>query len=201
VALLLFCSSHNPSVPCRPLGPDTLAARRIGTFGFYAPADRVERVRYVVDWGDRASDTSPELRSGDTVELAHAWSDTGSYGVRCLALDGESRRSGWSDALTVTVFNLAPLSPSFLSGPDSLAATEDGEFATATTDPEHDLITYVFDWGDSTTTAAPGYASGDTARMLHAWPDTGRFDVRARARDALGHESGWSPVRTVLILP
>jgi len=201
VALLLFCSPDHPGVPARPAGPDTLATRRAGVFRFYGTNERLERVRYIVDWADRTGDTSSELRTGDTVEFSHAWSDTGPFAVRCRAQDEALRLSDWSEPDTVYIVNRAPLTPSGVSGARTVRPNEDSTFAAATTDPEQDLITYVFDWGDGTSTTAPGYASGDSVRMLHAWADTGLFAVRVKARDQYAHESDWSPSHEVTVEP
>jgi hypothetical protein len=200
-ALLFCCAEPLPTTPEALLGPDTLAQHRTGTFLVYSLPTRPERVRFIINWGDNLADTSQYVRGGDTVSAAHAWDSGTVYSIFARAQDEKERLSGTSPLHQVAVVNLAPLTPAGVAGPDTARQDSLVEFATVTTDPESDLLTYVFDWGDTDSTVAPGYASGDSARMLHAWPDTGRFSVRARARDLHGHETGWSPARSILIIP
>lgn len=200
-ALLLFCARPGPPAPSPPSGPDTLSQRKTGTFGCFHAEQVVLRIRYVVDWGDFSSDTGPELRLGDTARFTRGWQATGTFAVRCLALTEDGRRSDWSASKPVVVTNLAPQTPGTPLGPDSLRADSLGEFAARSLDPEGDLLHYVFDWGDGTSDVTPEHASGDTARLLHAWSATGEHGVRVRAIDRDGHESGWSAPRPVVVLP
>lgn len=200
-ALLLSCVRSGPPAPAAPAGPDSLAQRATGTFRCYNLGRVVLRISYVVDWGDFAVDTGPELRLGDTATFTHAWADTGSFAVRCLALDAEGRRSEWSDARAVLVVNRAPGTPGTPAGPDSLPVDSLGEFAAAARDPEADLLRYVFDWGDGRADTTAWHASGDTARLLHAWDGPGDYAVRALALDPAGHRGGWSAPKALVVKP
>ncbi len=202
MALLLSCTTLPlPTVPMAPLGADTLAQRETGRFAFYSVTERTERVRYVAYWGDNATDSSGFLRAGDTVELTHAWSDTGLFAIRCRAQTETGKLSDFSPTHPVSIRNNAPLTPAGVLGPDTVGTDSAAEFRTATTDPEADLVTYVFTWGDGDTVTAPGYASGDTARMLHAWSGPGEYQVRTMASDVAGHRSAWSPPHAVVVVP
>ena len=197
-ALLLFCARIQPGTPDRPDGPDTLAQRDTGTFFFHG-AVKAERVRYMVNWGDLAVDTGPAIRSGDTVTLAHAWADTGRFDVICRALDEELRLSEPSDPWSVVVVNLAPDTPGPVAGPESTYRDTVVEFSATTTDPESDLLSYEFNWGDGDTSHLSGYASGAVCRAVHAWRTVGDYEIRVRARDEAGHYSGWSPARMLVV--
>jgi len=202
VALLLSCTTLPlPTVPVAPLGPDTLAQFQVGTFAFHSVTERTERVRYVAYWGDNATDSSNFVRAGDTVELDHAWSDTGLFSVRCRAQTEAGELSDFSSAHPVIVLNLAPRAPGWVFGPDTVRTDSATEFSTVATDPEADLLTYFFAWGDGDTVTAPGYASGDTARMLHSWSEPGEYQVRSMASDPAGHRSPWSPPHAVIVVP
>jgi hypothetical protein len=201
-ALLLSCTTEPvPTVPSAPVGPDTLGEHQPGRFKFCTATERVERARYIAYWGDNATDSSSFVRAGDTVELTHAWSDTGLFSVRCRAQDEAGDLSDLSSPHPVVVCNYAPETPAGVFGPYEVRADSDAEFRTATTDPEADLINYAFDWGDGDTGAAPGYASGDTARMLHSWSVPGEYEVRSMAVDPAGHASSWSPPHGVVVIP
>jgi hypothetical protein len=201
-ALLLSCTTQPvPTVPMAPLGPDTLAQHQTGRFKFYTVTDRAERVRYIAYWDDNATDSSSFVRAGDTVELTHAWSDTGLFSVKCRAQTEAGELSDLSSPHPVLVCNYAPQTPAAVFGPDTVRADSAAEFRTAATDPEADLISYTFAWGDGDTVIASGYASGDTARMLHSWSVPGAYEVRSMASDAAGHASSWSPPHGVVVIP
>jgi hypothetical protein len=202
-ALLLSCAEPGLPQPEPPLGPDSLRARAPGTFLFYNQPDDIARIRYCVDWGDLSAETTSALRLGDTVTVEHSWQDAGDFSLRCRAIadTGDRQASAWSDPKIVSVVNSAPLTPAAPSGPETLRVDTTGEFRARTTDPEADLIDYLFDWGNGESSTAGGYASGDTARVLYSWNAAGEYAVRVRARDAHGRESGWSPARYIVILP
>jgi hypothetical protein len=202
-ALLLCCARPALPAPEPPEGPDTLHHGQTGTWLLYNHPDQVSRIRYAVNWGDQTAETTPALRLGDTVTVRHAWPDTGDFALRCRAVaDADPRTaSDWTDPATVTVINAPPETPGAVLGPDTAYADTAVEFSAATTDPEADLIDYLFDWGDGSSSTAGGYASGDTCRVLYQWNAAGDYAVRVRARDALGSISGWSPVRFVTLLP
>ena len=202
-AVLLFsCTTQPvPTLPMEPLGPDTLGQHQPGSFAFYSVTNRVERVRYLAYWGDNATDSSSFVRAGDTVELTHAWSDTGLFSVECRAQTEAGELSDLSSPHPVLVCNYAPQTPAGVFGPYQVSADSDAEFLTVTTDPEADRITYTFAWGDGDTVIAPDYASGDTARMLHSWAAPGQYEVRSMASDPAGHRSSWSPPHGVVVTP
>jgi hypothetical protein len=202
LAVLAGCPERLPSVPERALGPDSLLVGAEGRFRFYSLPGRSERIAYVVNWQDGDCDTTQFFRGGDTLNLAHAWSEDGFYDIMARALSEEGLASEWAEAKHVVVFwtNDPPLVPDD-SGPDTLVRGVDGQFRTRTADPEQDLLTYVFDWGDGTGQELGGYSSGSACRVLHSWPDAGRFVVRVKARDEHGAESSWTFGHEVVVLP
>jgi hypothetical protein len=199
--LACSCRAPLPTTPEAPAGPETLGQGATGEYRLWATPEKPERFRFLVNWGDHVADTTAFARGGDTVRLSHAWSDTGTYAVFCRTQDEEDRLSEPSPSLSVTVINFPPATPAAVWGPDTARQESLAEFRTVTTDPERDRIDYTFDWGDGTSTSAPGYASGDSARMLHFWATTGDYSVRVRARDSNGHETGWSAPHPVVVIP
>lgn len=197
------CGADAPPAPAVPLGPDSLRLGVEGRFGFFHAPLRVERLAYVVDWDGSGRETTGFLRSGDTAELRHSWPDTGLYDVACRAHNEAGDTSAWSGPKPVRVWDLdsAPVTPGPVIGPDTVARGADSAFGAVTTDPELDLLTYVFDWGGGDLQELGPLASGDTAWLLHSWPDSGRVLVRVKARDEHGLQSAWSPLRPVEVLP
>lgn len=65
-------------------------------------------------------------------------------------------------------------------------------FFTTATDPSGLKVQYVFDWGNGDSSTTGWYKSGDTACRARAFPDTGAFHIKVRARNEQGRASAWS---------
>jgi len=102
------------------------------------------------------------------------------------------------DAETV---NHPPETPDAPDGPSEGGSMVFYDFTAWTTDPEEDLISYQFDWGNGHlsywTVAIP---SGENITVHGRWHTPGFFDVRVRARDSLMNESNWSEPHTIYII-
>jgi hypothetical protein len=95
--------------------------------------------------------------------------------------------------LSVGEPNFPPLKPEKPQGPSSGKPGNTYEFSTSTTDPDGDMIYYMWDWGDETVREWIGpFASGATATASHVWPEEGKFLLRVKAKDTNGKESDWS---------
>lgn len=67
-------------------------------------------------------------------------------------------------------------------------------------DPEDNVITYLIEWGDTTTPRwSPFFQSGETIPRTHVYSDTGVYFIRAKARDIDRAESDWSDAFTIRI--
>ena len=124
------------------------------------------------------------------------WSVTGTYQVKVQAKDIPGATSSWSDPLTVIISsgeNEPPNKPSTPSGKTNGKAGVTYQYSSTTTDPDGDLISYLFDWGDGSdsgwTTAVP---SGITMIESHSWNEQGDYQVKVKARDINFAESEWS---------
>jgi hypothetical protein len=89
--------------------------------------------------------------------------------------------------------------PAIPGAPDGRAygvPGEEYEFSATTTDPEGDMIFYLFDWGDGEYSDWIGpYNSGETVTASHTWTELGEYDIRVRARDEWGCVCTWSDVK------
>jgi hypothetical protein len=66
-------------------------------------------------------------------------------------------------------------------------------YTTSTSDPEEDLLYYLFDWGDGNYSGWVGpYGSGDTAEASHIWLEQGDYEIKVKAKDSHGVQSEWS---------
>jgi len=94
----------------------------------------------------------------------------------------------------VTLFsdNNKPDTPSKPSGPTSGKPGEKYTYATSATDPDGDLISYDFSWGDWNITTVEWYNPGEIWTASYSWSERGKYKVRVRARDECGFVSDWS---------
>jgi outer membrane protein assembly factor BamB len=65
-------------------------------------------------------------------------------------------------------------------------------FCTYTTDPGKLSIQYIFDWGNGEYDTTAFFASGDTGRCCHVFPESTASSISVRARNAAGKWSDWS---------
>lgn len=85
-----------------------------------------------------------------------------------------------------------PVQPSAPAGPTTFIAGESGSYECFTTDPDDDIVKYIFNWGDGTTSSSDFIPSGEIVSITKQWTDKGTFDVKVKARDSYGKESEWS---------
>ena len=106
----------------------------------------------------------------------------------------------WQDTIDPGI-NLRPNAPSTPIGPIHCQTGMSYQYSTSADDPrEGDQVKYTFDWGDGTSTSDTGFVnSGDTAGVIHEWTTAGSHQVKAKATDIHGAESGWSDALTVFV--
>jgi hypothetical protein len=94
----------------------------------------------------------------------------------------------------------APHKPITPDGPASGKPGTSYTYSTLTIDPNNDEVSYMFDWGDGTTSSWLGpYSSGEVINASYTWSKKGTYNVRVKARDASGLESDWSDPLAVSI--
>ena len=94
-----------------------------------------------------------------------------------------------------------PSTPTQPSGPSTGIVGIQNTYSTSSTEPNGDTIKYGWDWdGDGDVDEwTDYYSSGATASTDHAWSSTGTYNVKVKAHDNLGAESGWSSAKSVQI--
>jgi flagellar hook assembly protein FlgD len=102
--------------------------------------------------------------------------------------------------MTIT-YTYRPNTPSTPSGPSSGKPGKSYTFSTSATDPDGDQVKYYWDWnGDGTADEWSSLgSSGWTDSRSHSWSTSGTYNVKVKAQDSWGAESGWSFARTVTI--
>jgi len=97
--------------------------------------------------------------------------------------------------------NIPPNTPSEPSGSATGLIGIEYTFTATTTDPEGDNISFKFDWGDGNYSDWVGpYPSGGSGSAKHSWAALGAYQVKVKAKDDHGGESGWSVGHTITIV-
>ena len=95
---------------------------------------------------------------------------------------------------TLPVANSAPNTPAKPTGPNSGFIQTSYGFDTSGTDPDGDLLTYRFNWGDGNISARGGADS-----RTHAFSSVGTYCIKAQSQDTHGASSVWSACLNVSI--
>lgn len=99
------------------------------------------------------------------------------------------------------IFNTQPDKPSKPSGSASGKINREQTYSSTTTDPNGDVLYYLFDWDDGSTSGWVGpYNSGEIGSATHTWTTKGNYQIRVKVKDdpnadgdlSDGDESDWS---------
>jgi hypothetical protein len=92
-----------------------------------------------------------------------------------------------------TMTNDPPDTPGQPSGPTEGFAGENLVYSARTSDPNGHQIYYWFDWGNGENSGWLGlYQSNETVSESYAWPESGEYEIRVKAKDIYDAESNWS---------
>ena len=97
------------------------------------------------------------------------------------------------------VENLAPEIPLKVQGKTNIKVGNKYAYSTNSVDPNNDLITYIFDWGDETYNVTTWKASEEETSFSHSWDEPGTYNVRTRTVDIYGKVSKWSEPLTLTV--
>jgi hypothetical protein len=97
-------NSYIPNPPAIPSGPFTGRLGHALTYSTHGIDPRGQRVHYRFDWGDGTPtvDTST-VDSNQSANAQHTWNTPGTYHVRVMTVNQNSRRSEFSQAWQVTI--------------------------------------------------------------------------------------------------
>ncbi len=98
--------------------------------------------------------------------------------------------------------NAPPNNPEIPIGPDDGVVTLEYDFSTCTEDPDEDMVAYGWDFnGDFVVDEwTDFFESGATCTVSTSWDSPGTYNIRVKAKDINGLESGWSPPHTITII-
>ena len=183
----LIVGNNPPCPPEKPIGSSFNPPNEMLYFNTTTFDPEGDSIYYLFDWNDGTdSGWLGPYNYGEYVVASHIWNNNGKYYVKVKAKDENNIESGYSDSLDVTITN-PPTKPETPTGPTSGKPGTEYTFATSTTDPDGDAISYMWDWGD-------GNFSDwiDTNEAAYTWEQEAKFNISVKAKDIYGAESDWS---------
>jgi hypothetical protein len=182
-----------PAAPSVPSGPVSGYIKASHSFSTSSTDSNRDNVKYTFDWGDGNSSETGFMASGSKVSASHTWGAIGTYQVRARAMDSKGASSSWSSSVSITITsNRPPDMPTQPSGPKTGRILVSINYSTTAIDPDGEILKFVFDWGDGTTTETNYVASGEGASASHSWRAGGMYNVKVMATDVKGASSMWS---------
>jgi hypothetical protein len=103
-------------------------------------------------------------------------------------------------ALRIRKVSDSPNTPQKPDGPVLGGVDISYTYTTSATDPNGGYIKYCYDWGDGDIEWTDWYSSGQTASLAHKWDMPGDYEIKVKARDNYGLDSGWSESLIVTIV-
>jgi PKD domain len=98
------------------------------------------------------------------------------------------------------LINNAPLRPDQPFGKVYNRMGQEYSYTTRTTDPDGNLVYYLWDWGDGNLSGWLGPChSGVNCEAHHTWIKVGTYNIIVKAKDGYGTESVWSVPLSVTI--
>jgi PKD repeat protein len=92
-----------PATPGAPVGPGGGAVGTSYTFTLSSADPDGDRVKHVIDWGDKTATATELFDSGAAVAAMHSWTKAGSYSVKAKAVDEYGAESAWSAKKSVKI--------------------------------------------------------------------------------------------------
>ena len=185
-------------------GETWLRAENKGGIGFWGASastywdedDILEKAMFQAWWEDGLSWMGGMTDMG-LLYLYENYSGGGStkYYFEAYNLNGDPSLEIWSDDP-----NMAPDVPSKPNGPNEGTEYQELSFSVSTTDPEGDMIYYMFDWGNDEYSSWIGPKnSGESVEESYSWEIAGTYYVKVKAKDINNRENDWSEPLLVTI--
>jgi hypothetical protein len=152
---------------------------------------------YVIYYGTSSGNYSSSIDVGNVSHYTLTGLQEGlTYYFAVSAYDYSDNESGFSEELmyTLALSNRSPEIPSKPSGPTNGYLNSSYSYSTSSSDPDEDLLTFQFDWGDGVT------SSWASSSQTHSWASPGNYCVKAQAKDSTGAISGWSDCQNINII-
>ncbi|MFL5273031.1 MAG: PKD domain-containing protein [Anaeromyxobacteraceae bacterium] len=168
LALTLATAGAAQAASCgtfQPAGNVTLEVGEVGSYDFSSGGATFTAT---MDWGDGATSTASLSPSHTTDSVSHSYSSVGTYSVNLSVSGHLSDGTPCSDKVSIAKATVvAPPVASFVANPSPATVGQSVGFdASGSSDPDNDIDTYVWDFGDGATGA------GKTASHSYSTPGT-----------------------------
>lgn len=100
------------------------------------------------------------------------------------------------------IYNVSTIPPNKpnITGPTNGKTDSNYTYITSTTDADGDLVYYMWNWGDDSSTDWVGpYESGEVCTRSHMWAEKGSYEIKVKAKDNYGGEGKWSDPLTIFL--
>lgn len=206
-ALVVTVADAAPQTPMIITGGGTLAKKTSMNFASIGNDYQRRQMSFIYDWGDGTTTTTRLFSIWEYVSpmvmmyypTDHSWAASGTYSVRVKTVNTGGLESDWSSPRSIVVTNAAPAVPTVTGGAAEGNRVTPYMYTAVASDPNGDDVTYTFDWGDGTYTT-PVTASGTPVTVGHTWANLGTYNVKVKATDSEGVESGWSDAKAITII-
>jgi hypothetical protein len=208
LVLAVGCKNRPPVTAAKPVGPDSVALRRLATYSTQTTDPNKDQIQYIFDWRDGSFDTTDFFASGAAATAEHKWMQEGLFYVRVLAIDDKGNKApDWSESLGVVVYldssaieNDPPAQPAQPAVTGPLWRDSTLTVTSSATDPDGDSVSVKFYYGDNMTSAWSAFVPSGTAVSAQVvYPTRGTKTIYAVARDVYGDTSVLSDPTTVEI--
>jgi hypothetical protein len=88
--------------------------------------------------------------------------------------------------------NQPPRTPDRPNGPTVSKIRVPHEYTSCSSDPDDNVMYYLFDWGDGTTSNWVKQQDNGDGLASHTWNRQGTYEIKVKAKDIYGQESNWS---------
>ena len=152
-----------------------------------------DRDGWIISWewtfGDGANGT------GEIVN--HSYNRSGRYPVILKVTDNEFTTDSYSTTAVIRLGNNPPVTP-VISGIYFGHTNISYMFWVVSTDPDMNLLEYVFDWGDGSQSRSPLFIHDHHIYAMHQWGSPGFYTIKVFAQDPSNATSEVSEMRVLI---
>ena len=140
-----------------------------------------------------SSSNYPRFKANPNTDDPMAANTTYNIAENTLYFDSSHQSCIILPEIAQTLPNNPPQIPEKISGSKIRRAGVGNSFTVKSSDNEDDMIYYLFDWGDGTSSGWVGpFESDETAKVSHIWKEKGTYNIWVKAKDSSGAQSEWS---------